>query len=274
MRMLLRFACFAAASFAGACILAFAFQRRLLYFPEREVESAALERASRLGLEPWRSADGSLRGWRAGPKARPRARALVFHGNAGSALDRNHYAAALARRGISVTLLEYPGYGPLPGSPSERTIAATAVEAVDALASEGPEPLWLIGESLGSGVAARAAHLRPKAVRGLLLVTPFARLVDVAHHHYPFLPGFLLRDRWAPRDDLDAYEGPVAILVAGRDEVVTAAQGWALFNALRGPKRLWVQPEAGHNDLALEPGAGWWEETAGFLEVATRSGER
>jgi pimeloyl-ACP methyl ester carboxylesterase len=263
--MLLRIASVAAASFAGACLLVFMFQRRLLYFPERQAETAALERASRLGLEPWRARDGSIRGWRAGPKARPRARALVFHGNAGSALDRSYYVAALARRGISVTLLEYPGYGPLPGSPSERTIAGTAVEAVDALASEGPEPLWLIGESLGSGVAARAARLRPNTVRGVLLVTPFARLVEVAHLHYPFLPGFLLRDRWAPRDDLDAYEGPVAILVAGRDQVVTAAQGRALFDALRGPKRLWVQPEAGHNDLVLEPGAAWWEETVAFL---------
>src|SRR5258708_7101329 len=187
MRMLLRLACVAAASFASACILAFTFQRRLLYVPEREAESAALERASRLGLEPWRAGDGSLRGWRAGPKARPRARALVFHGNAGSALDRNYYAAALARRGISVTLLEYPGHGPLPGSPSERTIAASAVEAVEALASEGPQPLWLIGESLGSGVAARAARPRPEVVPGPLLVTPFPRPVHVPPHPYPFL---------------------------------------------------------------------------------------
>jgi pimeloyl-ACP methyl ester carboxylesterase len=128
-------------------------------------------------------------------------------------------------------------------------------------------PIWLVGESIGSGVASRAARLRPHVVRGLLLVTPLARLVDVAHHHYSFLPAFLLRDRWAPQDDLAAFAGPVALLLAGRDEVVTAGQGRQLETSLRCAKRVWEQPGATHNGLDLRRELPLWDEVVAFLDA-------
>ncbi len=196
---------------------------------------------------------------------RPRARLVVLHGNAGSALDRLSYAAALAPLGIEVWLLEYPGYGPRPGAPSLSSLSEAAVRAVRALAGLGPEPVLLLGESLGSGVAGRAVALAPGSVRGVLLVTPYARMSEVAAIHYPFLPGFLLRDRYAPADDLAGFEGPVALVLAGRDEVVTVGQGRRLYQALRGPRRLWVQEQATHNGVDLEPGLPLWAEAVEFL---------
>ncbi len=251
--------------YAGFCLLVFAFQRRLLYFPERSAEGAAMARAARLGFEPWRDGAGGLRGWRAAGPPRPAARLLVLHGNAGSALDRAYYREAFGRLGLEVSLLEYPGYGARPGSPSESSLVAAALDAVDALASAGDAPIWLLGESLGSGVASRAAALRPQVVRGLFLVTPFASLPELARHHYPILPGFLLRDRFEPLRDLRSFRGPVAILLAGRDEVVTAAQGRRLFEALSGPRRLWEQPNALHNTLDLAPDLPMWREVVSFL---------
>ena len=245
--------------------LVLVFQRRLLYFPARTTAPAAAALADRLGLRPWSDAAGEVRGWTAPLAGAPRARLLVLHGNAGSALDRAFYAAALAPRGLEVSLLEYPGYGARAGAPSEATLTAAALEAVDALAAAGPEPIWLLGESLGSGVASRAARLRPGRVAGLILVTPFARLAEVAHHHYPVLPGFLLRDRWAPRDDLAGFRGPVAVLIAGRDEVVTPGQGRALLDVPGGPRRGWEQPRAGHNSLDLRPGWAGWDEIVAFV---------
>ena len=255
----------ALAAAAAVSLLAFAFQRRLLYFPSRLSEADAVALGRRLGLEPWRTRDGALRGWRPSTTAPLRARVLVLYGNAGSALDRAYYAAALGPRGLSVSILEYPGYGARHGAPAEDTISAAAAEAVDALTAEGPEPVLLLGESLGSGVAARATRLRPNAVRGVFLVTPFARLAEVARLHYPFLPTLLLRDRWAPVDDLADFPGPTAILVAGRDEVVGPEQGRTLLAVLRGTKRLWEQPGATHNGLDLRPESPLWDEVVAFL---------
>lgn len=261
MRAVLLLAALAAALLAAVFLL----QRRLLYFPARATEAEALARAGRSGLQPWRTAAGTLRGWRAPASSRPRGRVLVLHGNAGSALDRTYYVEALAPLGLEVSLLEYPGYGAREGSPGLPALTDAAVEAVDALGEGGP--LWLLGESLGSGVAARAAARRPARVRGLILVTPFAELAAVARWHYGAPGAALLRDRYAPARDLAAFRGPVVVLVAGRDEVVGAAQGRALFDALPGPKRLLEQPEAGHNGLDLSPGHPLWVEALAFLEA-------
>jgi pimeloyl-ACP methyl ester carboxylesterase len=245
--------------YAAVCLLAFAFQRRLLYFPDRYDERAGLDAAERLGVFPWRDGQGQLLGWRAPSGGSPRARLLLLHGNAGSALDRLHYAAALAPLGVEVWLLEYPGYGPRHGEPSLESLSAAAANAARALAAKGPEPVLVLGESLGSGVAGRAVALAPQAIRGVILVTPYARMAEVARIHYPFLPGFILQERYAPADDLAGFPGPVALLVAGRDEVVTAAQGRRLLDALRGRKRIWLEEQATHNTVDLGRQDRWAE---------------
>jgi uncharacterized protein len=251
---------------AGAALVVF--QRRLLYQPDRSTEAAALARAGRAGLAPWQDAGGALIGWRARPAAdrAPRAVALVLHGNAGSAVDRAWYGEALVRRGVEVAILEYPGYGPRSGAPTHRSLTHAAAAAVDLLAAErSGRPLWLVGESLGSGVAAAAAAERPETVRGLLLVTPFADLGAVVHLHFPLLPASALRDRFRPARDLARFRGPVVVLVAGADEVVSPEQGRALYAALVGPKKLLEQPGASHNGLDVRPEAAWWDEAVAFL---------
>jgi len=239
------------------------FQRKLLYFPSPAEDGAALATAARLGVEPWRDERGALRGWRLAASA-PRARLLVLQGNAGSALDRLMYVAALAPRGLDVTLLAYPGYAGRAGAPSADALTEAALDAIDALAAEGG-PVWLLGESLGSGVAARAAAARPDTVRGLILVTPFADLAGVMRHHYPFVPPFLLLDRFRPAEELAAFPGPVFILAAGRDEVTTLGEAEALHEALTGPRRFTVQEGATHNGLDLSPGRPEWDDAVGFL---------
>ncbi len=247
------------------CLLVVLAQRRLLYFPARATGPDALAAARGLGLEAWRDGRGALLGWRA-PGAGKGLRVLVFHGNAGSALDRGYYLDLLGGPDTEVILFEYPGYGSREGAPSEDSLVVAGVEAVARLRAEAPGPLWLLGESLGSGVASAVAARRPGDLAGLVLVTPFARLTEVAAWHYPWLPmGLLLRDRWDNAAALARYPGPVGLLVAGRDEVVGAAQGRLLAAALGPRARLWEVPEAGHNTLPLRPGAPPWPGIRGFL---------
>lgn len=257
-----------AALYVGVAALAFVFQRRLMYFPARFPEEEARAAAGRLGLAPWHDAKGALAGWRASPSIPPRARALVLHGNAGSALGRAGYAAALAELGVEAVVLEYPGYGARPGEPTREALGEAAADALDALARAGPEPIWIVGESLGSGVAGRAVALRPGVARGILLLTPFARMREVVRIHYPFLPSLLVRDRYAPEDDLAAFAGPAVLILAGRDEVVGAAQGRKLADRLPGPKRVVVQADATHNGLDL--GRRVWREAVEFLAATDR----
>lgn len=244
-------------------------QRKLLYFPDRLDRGAAERQARALGLEPWVS-DGEVAGYWA-RTAGARGVAVVLHGNAGSALDRVYAAAALARaspaRPLDVLLVEYPGYGPRPGVPTQATLVAAAREAVAAARRErgGSGPVVVVGESLGSAVGALAAAEAPGEVDGLALVTPLASVVAVAARHYPGLPAWLIRDPFRADEALPRYPGPVAFVVAGRDEVVFADLGLALHEARGGAKRLWVDERATHNTIDWSPRADVWREVVEFV---------
>jgi len=238
--------------------------RQLLYFPERQDPEQARIDARRLGLAPWTGEAGVFQGWRgASPPTAPHARLVVVHGNGGHALHRAHYREVIpARHGplpVEVLLLEYPGYGPRSGTPTQATLLAACREAVAGLRREAG-PVVLVGESLGSAVAALCAAEIPEGVDGLLLVTPLASVQAVARRHYGLAPSFLLPDTWRADEALPRYRGPVGFLVAGRDEVVFADLGLELHRAYPGPKRLWVQEEAGHNTLRFERADPMWRE--------------
>jgi pimeloyl-ACP methyl ester carboxylesterase len=257
-----------AAAAAALLALAWLLQRRLLYFPDRSDRVSAEARARRLGLEPWVDPGGGLLGWRLRTPG-ARGRLVVFHGNAGSALDRTYVAATLAFAApglpLEVFLAEYPGYGPRPGAPSQGALLAAAREAIAAARAEGAGPLLVLGESLGSAVAALAAANAPGEVDGLALVTPLASVPAVARRHYPFVPAAFLRDGWRADLALPRYRGPVAFVVAGRDEVVFPELGLALHDACRGPRWMWVDPGATHNTVDWRPGLARWRELVEFL---------
>ncbi|HEY3271676.1 MAG TPA: alpha/beta fold hydrolase [Geothrix sp.] len=259
--------------YAGLCLVAFLAQRRMMYFPDREPEPEAVQRAVGVRLGPWRDEKGSVLGWRRAAR-RGGPRVLVLHGNAGDALGRVDYMPILEAAGFEGVLLEYPGYGPREGERSEASLVADARAALRRLKEESPAPVILLGESLGSGVAVQVAAAEPKSVAGLLLAVPFARMTEVAAHHYPYLPmSLILRDRWDSLEAVRRYRGPVAVVIAGQDEVVGAAQGRQLAKGTAGPVRVWEVPRAAHNELPLIPGRAPWSEALAFLRQASGMGQ-
>ena len=252
----------------GALLMLTALQRQLIYFPGRAGGDELAALASRLGLQAWHDGTGSPIGWRSMAPSTARNRMLVFHGNAGYALDRQYFVAGFQalQEQWEVFLFEYPGYGARQGTPSEDSFKSAAADALKVLLAEDSRPVFITGESLGSGVASHLAATFPKQVAGLLLVTPFSSLVDVAAHHYPILPvRLLLSERYDSREALSHYAGPVAFLLAGRDEVVPTELGQQLYDSYNGPKWLHVETHAGHNTLPYNPGAPWWQEASTFL---------
>ncbi len=266
MPLLLRTAVVLAILLAALLAVAFLAQRRLLYFPNRHDLGAATRVARARALAPWTDASGRFVGWRSPhPGGSPVARVLVLHGNAGSALDRTYLRDVLQSPGVpalDVFLLEYPGYGARDGTPTESSIVAATIAAIDSLGTD--LPVLLVGESLGSAAAVLAADARPK-IAGLLLVTPVASVAALARTHYPFVPSFLVRDAFRADRALPRYRGRVAFLLAGRDEVAPPDQARALHTAFPGPKRLWEERDATHNTLRYAPGDPLWADAIRFL---------
>ena len=251
-------------------------QKRMLYFPDPAPPSVDnLHSAGGPTLAIWPAGSGAA--FRGYVSAKPMAAALtrgvvvVFHGNAGSARDRGYYLAALEPRGYRVILAEYPGYGGRPGELSESSFVADGRETARQALEEFGGPLWLWGESLGAGVAAAVANDRTLPVAGVALITPWDSLPNLAQALYWYLPvRWLLRDRYDNQANLSQYSGPVAILVAERDEIIPARHSQSLYEALREPKRRWIFPDAGHNSWPAHPTAAWWDETLDWLHAAPR----
>lgn len=242
----------------------FMFQDSQLYFPDTPPLATVLDDAQRDGLLPWPSA-ADYRGLRREPAGPARATLVLFHGNAGHAGHRAPYAE-LDRLGLRVILAEYPAYGPRPGKLGEKTMVADAVTTLARVRQQFPGPLLLAGESLGAGVAAAAFAQSPDGISGVLMITPWDRLKNVAGHHFPWFPvGLLLRDQYDSVANLAAAKVPLAVVIAAQDTIVPPPFGHALYEMLPQPKKLWRVLGAEHNDWMDRVDASWWREVVDYL---------
>lgn len=241
------------------------FQERFLYFPD----NSSADLAGHFGLRPW-PAEEKFYGFISNkPLENSKGTFLVWHGNAGSALNRTYFRDALERRGYRVILAEYPGYCGRPGKLSEKSFISDALSAADHARDEFGTPIYLIGESLGCGVA--TAVVKERAwVNGVVLITPWADLPTLAQSKFWYLPArWFVRDRYDNISNLRDYAGPVAVLSAGNDEVVPRKHGQRLFDGLKSPKHLWLFPTSGHNSWPAGTNERWWDEALDFISVKT-----
>jgi pimeloyl-ACP methyl ester carboxylesterase len=263
-RLLVRIAKILAVLYIGLLLLVFLIQRSFIYHPDNASFTSLEKIAASQGFQAWRNAAGEFLGWKQISKATgEHGRVLIVHGNAGSAIDRLDIANGLLSVGpMDVYILEYPGYGARPGSPSQNNLFQAAAEAMNLLKQQGP--VYLMGESLGTGVAAYVAGTFPELIRGVLLIAPYNTLTDVAQYHMPIFPvKWMLRDRFASATYLKNYHGPIGILVGGQDVIVPIQFGRKLYEGYQGPKRIWESPQAGHGDLLNRP-ESWWQELVAF----------
>ncbi len=253
------------AAYALVVLAAWLLQYRMLYFPDRVSADDVRRQAGAAGLALWAPDGGDYRGLLREPAADCRGTVLVFHGNAGSAVHRSYYADALVPLGYRVILVEYPAYGGRPGKLGEAAFTADARAAIETARKQFDGSLFLWGESLGCGVAAAALS---EAVRGIVLLTPWDSLTNLAQSLYRFLPiRLLLRDRYDTVANLKGFHGPVAVVMAGRDEVIPNRFTKKLYESLASPKRMWLFKDAGHNSWPSAPGLAWWREVMAFVDA-------
>jgi len=261
----LSFVCLAV--YVLVCLGCASWQRRMIYFPPRFSAEQVDQAAGDARLERWRNPLGQAIGMKRLSGKQPAAgRLLVVYGNGSWTVGCAHYVDDIqSAAALDVYLLEYPGYADRAGSPSQRSIFCAAAEALAQLGTN--LPLYLLGESLGSGVAAYLAGTHPGQIAGLILLSPYDRLTSVAQERMPFLPvSLLLIDRFASADYLRHYHGPLGIMVDGRDEVVPEKFGLRLLAGYVGPRRLWRFPDGQHIAIREPPGQ-FWSEVLDFWQT-------
>jgi pimeloyl-ACP methyl ester carboxylesterase len=185
---------------------------------------------------------------------------IFMHGNGELAADWVPVFDEVPDWGVSVLLVEYPGYGGAAGAPSEASIRRAVHAAYDWAAADPRVDRGKIvayGRSLGGGAAARLAADSP--VAALILESPFTSVADFAGRL--LAPRFMVRDRFDNRAALAWYRGPLLVIHGTRDTIVPIAHGRELASIVPGA-RLHEIP-CGHNDCDRQ-----WVAIKQFLEHA------
>lgn len=194
---------------------------------------------------------------------------IVFHGNAGAAVDRAFYVKALGNLGYRVLLAEYPMYGGRKGELGEKSFVQDGNDTIRLAFEQFGEPIFLLGESLGCGVVAAVVHKTSVKIAGIVLITPWDSLASIAHEKFPFLPvRLLLTDAYDNIGNLKSFKGRVAVIGAEHDEVIPAEHAKTLFNSLSNDtKQMWVVKGAGHNNWPMFTDRSWWKEIIDFARA-------
>ena len=205
---------------------------------------------------------------------------LFFYGNGSKAADTVWVARELQARGLSVVVLEYPGYGMSGGSPSEASIDAAALAAYDHVAAKpGVAAIVPLGVSLGGAVAAEVAAERP--VAGLVTMSTFTSMDAMGRRLVPVLPMSLVLPSHFRSDEQVARAAadgvPMFILHGDRDTLIPHAMSdelaaIALEHGAAVTRR--TVAGAGHNDLFQIAGDGLWDEVADWVGAVAGAGAR
>lgn len=193
------------------------------------------------------------------------ARPLIVYcgGNSGDRFHSGVYYALKALLYGDVLLFDYPGYGDSPGAPTASRIAAIT-PALAALATEQAEdrPLVLWGQSLGGFICSIIAEQTPEA-DAVVLEASARRAIDVARAWRPwYLAPFVrlsIAENLRAYDTatrLAAFDGPILVLGARRDDTLPVGLARDLAAALRAEGRRVTYaefPRASHLDISRQP---------------------
>ncbi len=229
-------------------IMAYSFQRHLLYWPSQGYSQTApgyqrLTTTTDDGL--------SLVGWFF-PPAPEFPTVLFFHGNAESAIlpARLDKIENYKQLGYGIYIASYRGWDGNHGHPTEQGLYRDARAAITALSKLGiaPQNLILNGESLGTGIAVQMAT--EFQVKGIILENPYTSIAAAAQYHYKIIPAYwLIKDRYDSLAKISHISAPMLLLNAENDTTVPPAMGPAL--ALKNP--IWAKtvaiPGAKHNNI-------------------------
>lgn len=224
-------------------------------------------------LEAWRLPHSSARGV-----------VVLFPGYGAARSAQLALARELHALGQECWLVDPRGCGGSTGDETtlgirEADDVAAAFRAAEA--RSGSTPL-LFGTSLGASAVLRAIHVHGLAPRGVVVESPFARLVDTVRARFrlmglPGSPGAELLlfwggvqlgvDPWAhePLAYAPSVRCPLLQLHGALDPTVSVAEAQALSRRFAGPTTLVTFPSAGHEPLQAADPPRWREAVAAFL---------
>jgi uncharacterized protein len=249
----------------GVILIFFYFiQSALIFYPQPITRSVPLdEQVEEVHITT--AEDLSLHGWLSKGDSQSPHKLIIYFG--GNAEEVSHLIPATAMlNGWALLLVNYPGYGNSQGKPGQDSFFKTALAVYDYAKTRqdiSHEHIVLLGRSIGTGSAVYLAHER--AVRAVILISPFESLQPVAQSSMPFLPvGLLLRHKFPSKKYASYIEAPLLAIYGTEDRIIPPRHSKKLVEIWKGPKRLIALEGFGHNDI-FESGE-MWDNIRRFLD--------
>jgi uncharacterized protein len=219
-----------------------------------------------------RASDGNLlRGWKVRAAKPNGAWVLLFHGVADNRMGVVEHALVLLQAGYSVTLMDARAHGESEGAIAtygwlERNDTRHILDAL--ITDAHPAHIFALGESMGAGIALQSAAIDPR-IEAVVAEAPFASLREASYDYAGlqkfhwlgatlFAPGawvMLARGEAlagfpaagvSPEHAVAARAFPVLLICDGADTTLPCRHAKRIYAAARGPKSLWVVPQAYH----------------------------
>ena len=195
---------------------------------------------------------------------------MIFcHGNQSdiSAPDYVKRYKMFTSLGLNVLTFDYRGFGESGGKPTEKGLYEDATQVYNYLIQSRniqPERIIIYGHSLGSGVAVDLASRVPAG--GLIIEAAYRSVPDIGQKLYPFLPmKLILKNRFMTIDKIDKISYPKMIIHSSNDEIISIAEGKALYDKAQSPKSF-LEITGTHVAAPIESKAAFCSGILSFVE--------
>jgi pimeloyl-ACP methyl ester carboxylesterase len=198
---------------------------------------------------------------------------IHFHGNGENleTLRLSGFMDSLMALNVSLLAIDYPGYGRSEGSPTEQSIRECSTAAVQWSKEKHPNSKLIVsGWSLGAAVAIDVVSRMPDRVDGLIAISAWSSLNDVAKKHFPgWMVRLLLQESYDSLNATSRVKCPTLVIHGEEDTLIPAEQGKRVADALPNQKSFVLIPQASHNNLLDYPRV--WKEIEIFVRSVTLS---
>jgi pimeloyl-ACP methyl ester carboxylesterase len=218
-----------------------------------------------------------LHGWlvlppaKASEKKEPLDWVFVLHGIADNRMGAFGQATFLLRAGYGVVLMDSRAHGESGGAMAtlgwkERDDVRAIITALES--RQRVRCVFALGVSMGAAIALQAAAEDPR-IAGVIAEAPFSSLREVSYdyaglHLSPWLARILFRpgleagliamqsdsgfsvDAVSPERSVSGRAFPILLIADGNDRTVPLRHVEAIYKAAKGPKRIWIVPNAPH----------------------------
>ncbi len=247
------------------------FQEKLLFLPPASDEAMLRRMRNKFpGCEITLTMPDhvKLHGWYIPGNTVPKSPLLIYFG--GNSEDMtgvldDPFFELTRLRPYALLLVNYRGYGRSQGQPGEKQFFKDAVFLYDHFANRNEidkTGVIAMGRSLGTGVAVHLASQR--TLKGIILVSPYDSITNVAQELYPYIPvSALIRHPFDSASLATSIKIPLLALTAESDSTISWERSHALLAKWGGPSHHVSIPQADHNDLNFNK--LYWDSISDFL---------